>query len=230
MTQLDSLDKTVLHGHLHLASLEPGEVLCRASLKVVASDAGSTIVLGSLPLHVKVIAVPILQHGLARSTGDREGVLGDEAVNTYKTIRFTLSIGSANLNPVLLALSKSDHLALGLRSGNTSALHPVLSSSLGTFHDVVGQRAAAVVLGSVPGHHAALGVDVVDPERTLRLVRSNLHHQLQTCLGHPVLVLGPEREGAGVRALDVHRTRGLDFTTTPEPGLVSDRFSLNLHL
>merc|ERR1719282_2180316 len=63
VAQLDSLDKTVLHGHLHLASLEPGEVLGRASLKVVASDAGSTIVLGSLPLHVEVIAVPILQHG-----------------------------------------------------------------------------------------------------------------------------------------------------------------------
>merc|ERR1719500_280972 len=136
MTQFDtSLNNTVFHGHLHLASLEPREVLPR----------------GSLPLHVKVITVPILQHWLARSTRDREGVLSDEAVDTHKTIRYTLGVCSTNLDPVFLALRETNHLALSLWSSNTTALHPVLSTSLSPLHNVVGERAASVVLGSMPG-------------------------------------------------------------------------------
>merc|ERR1719365_363970 len=180
MTQFDtSLDNTMLHGQPHLTSLEPREVLPRASLEVVASDPRTTIVLGSLPLHVKVVAVPILQHWLPRSARDREGVLSDEAVNTNKTIRYTLGISSTNLDLVFLALSKTNHLAFGLRSCNTTTLHPVLTTSLSPFHDVVGERAASVVLGSMPRHHAAFCEDIVNPEWTLGFVGSNLDNEFQ---------------------------------------------------
>merc|ERR1711971_33380 len=245
MTQFDaSLNNAVLHGHLHLSGLEPSEVLPRASLQVVPSDPRASIVLGSLPLHVKVVAVPILQHWLARSARHREGVLSDEAVNAHKTIRYTLGICSTNLDPVFLAFSETNHLALSLRSSHTTALHPVLSTSLSPFHDVVGERAASVILGNIPGHHAAFCEDVIDPERTLGLVGSNLDHKFQAGLSAAVLILSLEREGTSIGSLkgedgDLAHVVGIlnvdgagcfDLPATPVPALVRDWFSLNLHL
>ena len=88
-------------------------------------------------------------------------------------------ISFINLDPVFLALSESNHLAFSLRSSNTTALHPVLSTSLSSFHDVVSEWAASVVFGSMPRHDTAFCEDVVNPEWTLGLVGRNLDNKLQ---------------------------------------------------